>query len=85
VRLRLGDGWKGWPSEAPFDGILVAAAAPNIPEALVQQLGDGGRLIMPVGGGGGQRLLRVTRRGDSFEQEALDGVSFVPLIEGVRR
>ncbi len=85
VRLRLGDGWKGWPSEAPFDGILVAAAAPNLPEALLQQLADGGRLIMPVGGGGGQRLLRVTRRGDVFEQEALDGVSFVPLIEGVRR
>ena len=85
VRLRLADGWKGWPSEAPFDGILVAAAAPSLPEILLQQLADGGRLIMPVGAGRGQRLLRVTRRGAVFEQESLDGVSFVPMIEGVRR
>lgn len=85
VRIRLGDGWEGWPSEAPFDGVLVAAAAPNLPEALLQQLSEGGRLIMPVGVEGGQRLLRVTRRGDVFEQEVLDGVSFVPLIAGVRR
>lgn len=85
VRLRLADGWKGWPSEAPFDGILVAAAAPSLPENLLQQLADGGRLIMPVGAGRGQRLLRVTRRGAVFEQESLDGVSFVPMIEGVRR
>jgi protein-L-isoaspartate(D-aspartate) O-methyltransferase len=85
VRLRLADGWKGWPSEAPFDGILVAAAAPSLPENLLQQLADGGRLIMPVGTGRGQRLLRVTRRGAVFEQESLDGVSFVPMIEGVRR
>ncbi len=85
VRLRLADGWKGWPSEAPFDGILAAAAAPSLPESLLQQLADGGRLIMPVGAGRGQRLLRVTRRGSVFEQESLDGVSFVPMIEGVRR
>ena len=85
VRIRLGDGWEGWPTEAPFDGILAAAAAPNLPEALLQQLSEGGRLIMPVGAEGGQHLLRVTRRGGVFEQEVLDGVSFVPLIAGVRR
>lgn len=83
VTLRHGDGWKGWKSKAPFDGILVAAAPRTIPEELMMQLADGGRLLIPVGPPGQQRLLRVTRKGDSFEQELLDYVSFVPLVDGL--
>jgi len=82
VRFRLGDGWQGWPSEAPFDAILVAAAPPRIPEALLEQLGEGGRLIIPVGGSGRQELLKITRRGSTFEQQSLGAVSFVPLVGG---
>lgn len=83
VTLRHGDGWKGWKTKAPFDGILVAAAPRTIPEELMMQLADGGRLLIPVGPPGQQRLLRVTRKGDSFEQELLDYVSFVPLVDGL--
>jgi len=84
VHLRTGDGTLGWPEAAPFDAILVAAAGPQVPHPLKEQLHLGGRLLMPldVGAPGGtQQLLRVVRRGeDEFEQEVLGGVAFVPLI-----
>jgi protein-L-isoaspartate(D-aspartate) O-methyltransferase len=83
VRLKHGDGWKGWPEEAPFDGILVAAAPETIPQDLIDQLAVGGRLIIPVGGRGGQELLQLTKRaGGTVERESLGLVSFVPLLEG---
>jgi len=82
VRFRAGDGSRGWPSEAPFDAILVAAAPPAIPEALLEQLADGGRLVIPVGGPGRQELMQVTRRGSGFEYRSLGAVSFVPLVGG---
>ena len=83
VFMRHGDGFEGWPPYAPYDGILVAAAAMAIPPALLDQLGNGGRLIMPVGPDREQQLIRVTRRGDSFEREVLGPATFVPLLQGL--
>jgi protein-L-isoaspartate(D-aspartate) O-methyltransferase len=82
VQFRPGDGWEGWPKYAPYDGILVAAAAAELPEKLLEQLAVGGRLVMPVGPVGRQDLLMITRRDDHFEQESLGAVSFVPLVKG---
>ncbi len=85
VTLRCADGWQGWQSQAPFDGIIVAAAPPEIPQDLLAQLADGGKLIIPVGGRGAQGLLCVTRDGDEFRRQEMGLVSFVPLVEGVER
>jgi protein-L-isoaspartate(D-aspartate) O-methyltransferase len=82
VSLRNADGFDGWASQAPFQGILVAAAPATVPEALLAQLDDGGRLLIPFGEAGRQSLVRITRHGDDFEQETLGAVSFVPLIAG---
>src|SRR5512143_1913676 len=83
VFMRHGDGFEGWPPYAPYDGILVAAAAMAVPPALLEQLGNGGRLIMPVGPDREQRLVRITRRGDLFEREVLGPATFVPLLQGL--
>jgi protein-L-isoaspartate(D-aspartate) O-methyltransferase len=83
VRLRHGDGYEGWRANAPYDGILVAAAPPEVPEALLRQLAPGGRLVMPVGDDRKQVLLRVTRRDGGYEREMLGPVSFVPLQSGL--
>jgi len=82
VQFRPGDGWEGWPKYGPYDGILVAAAAPELPQKLLEQLAPGGRLIMPVGPAGRQDLLMITRKDDHFEQVSLGAVSFVPLVKG---
>ena len=82
IRMRVGDGWQGWPSQAPFDGILVAAAPETIPQELLNQLADGGRLIIPVGGRASQELIKITRKGSDFEKRSLGLVRFVPLIAG---
>ncbi|HEV8700713.1 MAG TPA: protein-L-isoaspartate(D-aspartate) O-methyltransferase [Candidatus Polarisedimenticolia bacterium] len=79
VTLRAEDGSGGWPEEAPFDSILVTAAAPGVPEALVEQLGEGGRLVIPIGSGD-QELVRVTRGRDGLARERLLPVRFVPLV-----
>lgn len=82
VHVRCGDGTLGWPEAAPFNGIIVAAGGPEVPEALQNQLAPGGRLVMPVGSEfGGQELVRVTRRARSgFRRESLGAVRFVPLL-----
>jgi protein-L-isoaspartate(D-aspartate) O-methyltransferase len=80
VEVYLGDGSRGWPAQAPYDAITVAAGAPTIPEALTQQLRDGGRLLIPVGEPRQQVLLRLTRTGDRLWQEELMPCVFVPLI-----
>jgi protein-L-isoaspartate(D-aspartate) O-methyltransferase len=80
VRVVVGDGSLGWPADAPFDGIVVTAAAPRVPAALPAQLADGGRLVVPVGMRGRQELMLVVRRGDSFEERACGPCVFVPLI-----
>ena len=81
VTLVVGDGSAGHAPRAPYDAINVAAATPEIPPALTDQLSDGGRLVIPTGGRR-QWLVRLRRRGDSFERERLDEVRFVPLIAG---
>jgi protein-L-isoaspartate(D-aspartate) O-methyltransferase len=82
VQFRPGDGWEGWPKYGPYDGILVAAAAPEVPQKLLEQLAHGGRLIMPVGPAGRQDLVMISRRNDHYEQVSLGAVSFVPLVKG---
>lgn len=82
VRFRHGDGALGWKAHAPYDGILVAAAPLTVPEALMNQLRPGGRLIVPVGPEGEQELVRFTRREQRVERESLGAVAFVPLVGG---
>lgn len=82
VRMRHGDGFNGWSAHAPFDGILVAAAPGFVPQTLVDQLDVGGRLVIPVGAQGTQRLLSLTRTEEGVEEETLARVSFVPLVSG---
>lgn len=83
VRLLHGDGTQGWKYHAPFDGILVTAAPTGIPENLLDQLAIGGRMIIPVGLSGEQKLLHITRTEEGFDEQKLDWVSFVPMVEGV--
>lgn len=92
VRTRCGDGTKGWPAFAPYDGIVVTAAAPQIPDPLLRQLREpadskdvrGGRLVIPVGGRGGQTMTRITRTGSGphdYDREEFHSFRFVPLVE----
>lgn len=83
VRLRHTDGGLGWPEESGFDGIIATAAPMGVPKALVAQLADGGRLVIPVGGGEVQDLLLIIRRGDGHETQLLEKVRFVPMLGGV--
>lgn len=82
VRLKHADGTMGLPEAAPFDTIIVAAAAGSVPQALKEQLAPGGRLMIPVGGGGEQRLLLIERQGNLFKESRLEAVRFVPLLTG---
>jgi len=84
VEVRVGDGYAGWPEKAPFDGIIVTAAAPRVPAALVAQLKVGGRMVIPVGGDGWvQQLKVVTKRADGGTDERdIIPVRFVPLVPG---
>jgi protein-L-isoaspartate(D-aspartate) O-methyltransferase len=83
VRFKVGDGSVGWRTQAPFDGILVAAAPLVVPEELVAQLAVGGRLIVPAGPEGRQQLLSIVRLEQGVERRILGAVSFVPLVGGV--
>lgn len=83
VRFKHGDGNHGWPEHAPYDGIIVSAAPIGVPQTLLEQLAEYGRLIIPVGKAGQQKLLLITRADDGFQKEQLDLVSFVPMLEGV--
>ena len=84
IEVRIGDGYGGWPEKAPFDGIIVTAAAPRVPQALVDQLKPGGRMAIPVGESWEvQRLLLVTKNSDgSITQKTVLPVRFVPLVPG---
>ena len=86
VEVRAGDGYRGWPEHAPFEAILLAAAAPEVPKPLLEQLAVGGRLVLPVGeDGGAQDLLVITRKPDgSFERRTVAPVAFVPMTGEVR-
>jgi protein-L-isoaspartate(D-aspartate) O-methyltransferase len=83
VRLRHGDGAFGWPEYAPFDAILVTAAPPGIPRTLVQQLRVYGCMVLPIGLGADQVLVRVIRTQVGYETEILEPVNFVPLLNGL--
>lgn len=84
VTVRAADGYLGWPEAAPFDAIMVTAAAPRIPEPLKQQLAEGGRLVVPVGDEY-QELIVVTRRGAAFDERRVLPVRFVPMTGAVRK
>jgi protein-L-isoaspartate(D-aspartate) O-methyltransferase len=83
VHVRSGDGFFGWPTAAPFDAILVTAAAPRIPERLVEQLTEGGRMVLPVERGTTQELIRITKQPGKLEVESLGAVLFVPMTGAV--
>lgn len=80
VSIEQGDGSMGWPPSAPYHAILVTAAAPSVPPPLVEQLADGGRLVIPVGGAENQDLIRITKNEGRISQESLYACRFVPLV-----
>jgi protein-L-isoaspartate(D-aspartate) O-methyltransferase len=82
VVFRWGDGWEGWNALGPYNGIIVTAAAANVPQALLDQLALGGRLVIPVGAGDVQELLLIVREEDGYSRHVLDAVRFVPLLNG---
>ncbi|VAX10751.1 Protein-L-isoaspartate O-methyltransferase [hydrothermal vent metagenome] len=82
IRFQLSDGSWGWKQFAPYDGIIVTAAPEQVPEELLAQLAEGGRLVIPSGRANEQRLRLIIRNADSFSETLLDWVSFVPLIKG---
>jgi len=80
ILFKAFDGTLGWKEYAPFDAIMVTAGSPNVPEPLKEQLADNGRMIIPVGDRYTQELIKITRKGENFEQEDLGGCRFVNLI-----
>ncbi|KTF15826.1 protein-L-isoaspartate(D-aspartate) O-methyltransferase [Pseudoalteromonas sp. H105] len=81
VTMKHGDGWQGWQSQAPFEGIIVTAAASHVPQALLDQLADGGVMIAPIGNEE-QQLVMVVRKDNKFTQHIIAPVRFVPLVPG---
>jgi len=81
VSMKHGDGWQGWQSKGPFEAIIVTAAPASVPPALLEQLTDGGRLIIPVGEQT-QILKIITRNGETFNEQQVEAVRFVPLVPG---
>jgi protein-L-isoaspartate(D-aspartate) O-methyltransferase len=86
VKVRAGDGYKGWPEAAPFDAIIVTCAPDHVPEPLVEQLKEGGRMIIPVGAGWDQQLYLLDKKAGKIEQRAVLPVRFVPMTgESLKR
>ncbi len=81
VAMKHGDGWQGWASKGPFAAIIVTAAPTSVPQALLEQLADGGRLVIPVGEQT-QILKIITREGDNYHEQQVEAVRFVPLVPG---
>ncbi|MFC3678628.1 protein-L-isoaspartate(D-aspartate) O-methyltransferase [Bacterioplanoides pacificum] len=84
VRLALSDGTWGWQEKGPYDGILAAAAPEQVPQSLLDQLADGGRMVLPVGSEQ-QKLVLITRRGEHFTRKTLEPARFVPFLSGIQR
>jgi protein-L-isoaspartate(D-aspartate) O-methyltransferase len=82
IQVKIGDGYQGWPERAPFDAIIVTCAPEKVPETLVQQLKDGGRMIIPVGPFGDQQLHLLTKTNGIIQQREVLPVRFVPMIKG---
>ncbi|QQR82079.1 MAG: protein-L-isoaspartate(D-aspartate) O-methyltransferase [Deltaproteobacteria bacterium] len=80
ITLRIGDGTLGWPEESPYDAIIVTAASPHVPEAYLNQLAEGGRLVIPVGSEEVQTLIRIRKKSGRLEQEKLTECRFVKLV-----
>ena len=80
--FRWGDGWEGWPALAPYNGIIVTAVATDVPQALLDQLAPGGRLVIPVGAGEIQQLMLIVREEHGFARRVIGNVRFVPLLNG---
>ena len=80
IRYRVGDGRKGWPKEAPFDAIMVTAAASDVPKKLIEQLAEGGRMVIPIGNLMWQKMVRLRMIKGKIIREDLDPVAFVPLV-----
>jgi protein-L-isoaspartate(D-aspartate) O-methyltransferase len=85
IHVRAGDGYQGWPEAAPFDAIIVTCAPEKVPPPLVEQLRDGGRMIIPVGPLGDQELVLLRKQGEQLEQRAVLSVRFVPMTGGAQR
>jgi protein-L-isoaspartate(D-aspartate) O-methyltransferase len=85
LHLRIGDGYRGWPEAAPFDAIVVTAAPERVPQPLIDQLAEGGRLVIPVGRAGAQQLRVITRGPDGTTSETLFDVRFVPMTGEAQR
>ena len=83
VSLRVGDGFAGWAAYAPYNAIIVTAAAPNVPPRLIEQLAPGGRMVLPLVRARGQQLVRLTRKAQGLEQEDFYAVRFVPMLEDI--
>lgn len=82
VEVHVGDGWEGWPDKAPFDAIVVSAAAERVPEVLIEQLTDGGRLVVPVTRGRSEHVILITKKGNETTERLLTPARFVPLVKG---
>mgnify|MGYP006281238407 CR=1 FL=1 len=81
VHVKIGDGYKGWPEHSPFDGIIVTCAPADIPKPLKEQLAEGGRLVIPVGGGSFQKLVVLTKRDGDWDKRTIAPVRFVPMLK----
>jgi protein-L-isoaspartate(D-aspartate) O-methyltransferase len=84
VSFKLSDGHWGWEQSGPYDGIIAAAAPEEIPQVLLEQMAEGGRMILPVGGEK-QSLVLVIRRGDQWQRQVLEDVNFVPFLTGIKK
>lgn len=85
VKVRAGDGYQGWPEAAPFDAIIVTCAPDQVPQPLIDQLKDGGRMILPLKSGWGQELVLLRRRGGELRRESVLPVRFVPMTGEAQR
>ncbi len=85
VKVKHGDGYQGWEAFAPFDAILLTAATPEIPQPLIDQLKEGGRMVVPLEGMLFQDLIRITKEKDELKREEITGVRFVPMTGEVRQ
>jgi protein-L-isoaspartate(D-aspartate) O-methyltransferase len=83
IDVRIGDGFAGWPDQAPFDRVVVTAAPEGVPQALLDQLADGGLVVAPIGASFDQMLVRLRKKGDRVDVEELGPVRFVPMLPGV--
>jgi len=82
VHVRIGDGYRGWPEMAPFDGIIVTCSPSRIPKPLTDQLAEGGRLVIPIGNLFYQKLVRLTKKEGHIIEERIEDVRFVPMVDG---